>query len=57
MNDPRREARIEMMAHAGRELAIQWGHQPWSESWSRLVAETLLAAAEEIDRVLEEAAS
>jgi hypothetical protein len=55
MADPRREAHIEMMAHAGRELAKQWGHPEWSESWSRLVAETLLDAHEKIDSVLQSA--
>jgi hypothetical protein len=51
-SDPRREARVEMMAHAGRELAKHWGHPEWSESWSRLVAEALLDALAKIDAVL-----
>ena len=51
--DPRREARIETMAHAGRELAKQWGHPDWSECWSRQVAEAMLDAKERIDAVLE----
>lgn len=37
-----REAALENMAHAGQALAVRWGHQPWSDSWARLVAETLL---------------
>jgi hypothetical protein len=51
----KREAQIVAMQHAGRELAVQWGHQPWSESWARLVAETLLDASEAVERVLEAA--
>jgi hypothetical protein len=35
---------IDAMAKAGQRLAVKWGHQPWSDSWARLVAETLLAA-------------
>lgn len=43
------------MAHAGKELAAQWGHQPWSNSWAELVAATMLDAAEQIQQVLESA--
>lgn len=41
----RRENQLAAMAEAGQKLAIQWGHQPWSDSWARLVAETLDEAA------------
>ena len=41
----RRENQLVAMAEAGQKLAIQWGHQPWSDSWARLVAEALEDAA------------
>jgi hypothetical protein len=37
-----REGLIENMAQAGQMLARQWGHPPWSDSWAREVATTLL---------------
>lgn len=47
-----REAVLANMAHAGRELSIQWGHEPWSKSWGDLVAKTMLEAAEQMLKVL-----
>lgn len=40
-----RENQLAAMAEAGQKLAVRWGHQPWSDSWARLVAETLDEAA------------
>lgn len=37
-----RDAWIADMAKAGQHLALQWGHQPWSDSWATTVAETML---------------
>ena len=51
--DMRRELRLELMADAGKKLAVRWGHQPWSDSWARLVAETLLSAAEKAEDILD----
>lgn len=33
---------VAAMAKAGQALAVRWGHQPWSDSWAVLVAETML---------------
>lgn len=38
------EAQLQEMARAGQRLAVHWGHEPWSDSWARLVAETMLGA-------------
>jgi hypothetical protein len=43
------DAIVDAMAHAGQQLAIQWGHAPWSDSWAKQVAETLLEALESTD--------
>lgn len=40
---------VAAMADAGQELAVQWGHQPWSDSWAKLVAQTMLEALESTD--------
>lgn len=39
-----RVAVLPAMAAAGQRLAVHWGHPPWSDSWARLVAETLIDA-------------
>ena len=54
--DPRREARLIAMAYAGQQAAVQWGHEPWSDSWALLVAERMLEAQEDVNRTLESAA-
>src|SRR6185437_4606756 len=36
-----REIYTDAMAEAGKKLAVQWGHAPWSDSWAQLVAKTL----------------
>ena len=40
-----REIYTDAMAEAGKKLAVQWGHAPWSDSWAQLVAKTLDDAA------------
>lgn len=34
------------MARAGQKLAVQWGHEPWSDSWAYHVADTMYTALE-----------
>lgn len=40
---------VAAMADAGQKLAVHWGHQPWSDSWAKLVAQTMLRALESTD--------
>lgn len=42
-----RVTQLDAATAAGQALATNWGHPAWSDSWARLVAETVLRAAEE----------
>ncbi len=45
VDDEPLEPNIDAAAEAGQMLAVHWGHQPWSDAWARLVAETMVDAA------------
>ena len=36
---------VQAGADAAKALAAHWGHAEWSDSWARLVSETVLHAA------------
>jgi recombinational DNA repair protein RecT len=40
------DEQVEKAARAGQKLAVDWGHQPWSDSWAELVAKTVLESVE-----------
>jgi hypothetical protein len=44
-HDIRADGIVARMATAGQALAVQWGHEPWSDSWAERVAQTLLEAS------------